>query len=89
HYFKEKMKKLGFDIGISETPITPVMLGEAKIAQEFSRRLFARNIFAQSITFPTVPHGKARIRTMISAVHSQDDLDFALQGFAAVREELL
>ncbi len=88
HYFKEKMKQLGFDIGSSETPITPVMLGEAKIAQEFSQRLFARNIFAQAIAFPTVPRGKARIRTMISAAHSQDDLDFALQGFAAVREEM-
>ncbi len=87
-YFKAKIKELGFDIGISETPITPIMLGEAKIAQEFSRRLFARNIFAQAIAFPTVQRGKARIRVMISAAHTQDDLDFALQGFAAVREEM-
>jgi glycine C-acetyltransferase len=86
--FKEEMKGLGFDIGISKTPITPVMLGEAKTAQEFSRKLFERDIFAMAIGFPTVPKGKARIRVMISASHSPSDLQRALQAFEAVGKEL-
>ncbi len=87
-YFKEGMKAAGFDIGRSETPITPVMLGEAKLAQTFSRRLFEEGIFAQAIGYPTVPRGKARIRVMISASHSKEDLDFALERFAKVGREL-
>ncbi len=87
-YFKENMKKLGFDTGKSQTPITPVMLGEATVAQEFSKRLFEEGIFAQAIGYPTVPRGKARIRVMISATHSKDDLDFALEKFAKVGREL-
>jgi 8-amino-7-oxononanoate synthase len=87
-YFKEGMKAAGFDIGQSETPITPVMLGEAKLAQTFSQRLFEEGIFAQAIGYPTVPRGKARIRVMISASHSKEDLDFALERFAKVGREL-
>ena len=87
-YFKENMKALGFDTGKSQTPITPVMLGEAKTAQEFSRRLFDEGIFAQAIGYPTVPRGKARIRVMISATHTKEDLDFALDKFAKVGKEL-
>ncbi len=87
-YFKEKMKDLGFDTGKSQTPITPVMLGEAKLAQEFSRRLFEEGIFAQAIGYPTVPKGKARIRVMISAAHSKEDLDFALEKFEKVGKAL-
>jgi glycine C-acetyltransferase len=87
-YFKEGMKAAGFDIGKSETPITPVMLGEAKLAQTFSRRLFELGIFAQAIGYPTVPRGKARIRVMISASHSKEDLDFALEQFRNVGREL-
>ncbi len=87
-YFKENMKKLGFDTGKSQTPITPVMLGEAKVAQEFSKRLFDEGIFAQAIGYPTVPRGKARIRVMISATHSKEDLDFALEKFEKVGKEL-
>lgn len=87
-YFKENMKALGFDTGKSQTPITPVMLGEAKTAQEFSKRLFEEGIFAQAIGYPTVPRGKARIRVMISATHTKDDLDFALEKFAKVGKEL-
>ncbi len=87
-YFKEGMKKLGFDTGKSQTPITPVMLGEATVAQEFSKRLFEEGIFAQAIGYPTVPRGKARIRVMISATHSREDLDFALEKFAKVGKEL-
>jgi len=87
-YFKQEMKRLGFDIGHSETPITPVMLGEAELAQRFSRRLFERNLFAMAIGFPTVPRGKARIRVMISAAHQQADLDQGLETFAQVGREL-
>jgi len=87
-YFKRGMVERGFDIGHSETPITPVMLGEAPLAQEFSRRLFEEGIFAQAIGYPTVPRGKARIRVMISATHSREDLDFALDKFEKIGKEL-
>jgi glycine C-acetyltransferase len=87
-YFKEKMQNLGFDIGHSETPITPVMIGEAKKASEMSKKLFEEGIFATSIGFPTVPRGKARIRVMISASHSKDDLDFAVEKFAKIGKEM-
>ncbi len=87
-YFKAKMKDLGFDTGFSETPITPVMLGEAPLAQQFSRRLFEEGVFATAIGFPTVPRGKARIRVMISAAHTTADLDQALAVFEKVGKEL-
>lgn len=87
-YFKAEMKKLGFDTGLSITPITPVMLGEASLAQQFSRELFDAGVFAMSIGFPTVPKGKARIRVMISASHSKDDLDKGLEAFAFVGRKL-
>lgn len=87
-YFKAEMKGLGFDTGSSETPITPVMLGEAKTAWDFSKRLFAEGVFAQAIGYPTVPKGKARIRVMISALHTKEDLDFALEKFEKVGKEL-
>ncbi len=77
-YFKAEMNILGFDTGVSTTPITPVMLGEAPLAQEFSRKLFEEGVFAMSIGFPTVPRGMARIRVMNSAAHSREDLDQAL-----------
>jgi glycine C-acetyltransferase len=83
-YFKQQMQELGFDIGHSETPITPVMLGEAQLAQEFSRRLFDEDVFAMAIGFPTVPQGLARIRVMISAMLSRDDLEYGLEKFAQV-----
>ncbi|MFA0744822.1 MAG: hypothetical protein LASZOEIN_001621 [Candidatus Fervidibacter sp.] len=87
-YFQNGLKGLGFDIGKTQTPITPVMLGEAPLAQEFSKRLFEEGIFAQAIGYPTVPRGAARIRVMISAVHTKKDLDFALEKFAKVGREL-
>ncbi|MEK7328843.1 MAG: glycine C-acetyltransferase [Chloroflexota bacterium] len=87
-YFKAEMKTLGFDTGVSTTPITPVMLGEAPLAQQFSRTLFESGVFAMSIGFPTVPRGKARIRVMISAAHSKDDLNKGLEAFAQVGKEL-
>lgn len=86
--FKGEMKALGFDIGQSMTPITPVMLGEATLAQDFSRALFESGVFAMAIGFPTVPRGKARIRVMVSAAHSADDLEQGLQAFAEVGRKL-
>ncbi len=87
-YFKAEMKTLGFDTGASTTPITPVMLGEAPLAQQFSRTLFENGVFAMAIGFPTVAKGKARIRVMISAAHSRDDLDKGLDAFKRVGKEL-
>jgi glycine C-acetyltransferase len=88
NYFKAKMQKLGFDTGASETPITPVMLGEAPLAQQFSRELYKKGVFGTAIGYPTVPQGKARIRVMISAAHSKDDLDKGLKAFAKVGKKL-
>ncbi len=88
NYFKTEMQKLGFDTGQSQTPITPVMLGDAKLARAFSRALFEAGVFAMALGFPTVPLGKARIRVMISAAHTQQDLDLSLAAFAQVGKEL-
>jgi len=82
------MRQLGFDTGTSQTPIIPVMLGEAPLAQQFSRRLFAEGLFAMAIGYPTVPMGKARIRVMNSAAHSRQDLEQALDIFERVGREL-
>jgi glycine C-acetyltransferase len=87
-YFKREMREIGFDTGVSTTPITPIMLGEAALAQDFSRRLFEEGIFAMALGFPTVPRGKARIRVMISAAHSREDLDRGLASFKSVGQEL-
>jgi glycine C-acetyltransferase len=80
-FFQGKMKQIGFDLGHTETPITPVMIGDAKKASEFSRMLFEEGIFAQAIGYPTVPMGKARIRVMLSATHSEEDLMWATERF--------
>lgn len=87
-YFKAEMRRLGFDTGKSQTPITPVILGDELLAQKFSRRLYEEGVFGTAITFPTVPKGLARIRVMISAAHSQDDLDAGLEVFARVGNQL-
>jgi glycine C-acetyltransferase len=87
-YFKKEMRAYGFDTGATETPIVPVMLGEAQLAQEFSSRLFEEGVFAMAIKFPTVPQGKARIRVMNSAAHTREDLDKALVVFRKVGKEL-
>lgn len=87
-YFKKEMKSLGFDIGQSETPITPVMLNDEKLTREFSKRLFDSGVFAIPITYPTVPLGKARIRVMLSAKQEKKDLDFALGVFEKVGKEM-
>lgn len=88
NYFKAEMKRLGFDTGLSTTPITPIMLGEAPLAQQFSRRLFENGVFAMAIGFPTVARGKARLRVMISAAHRREDLDKGLAAFEKVGKEL-
>lgn len=86
--FRDGLKQMGFDTGRSQTPIVPVMLGEAPLAQAFSRRLFEKGVFAMAIGYPTVPQGKARIRVMNSAAHSTDDLEQALDIFGQVGREL-
>ena len=87
-YFKAELKQLGYDMGVSTTPITPVMLGEAPLAQHFSRELFEAGVFAMATGFPIVPLGKARIRVMISAAHEKNDLDKGLEAFAMVGKKL-
>jgi len=87
-FFKAEMQRLGFDTGRSTTPITPIMLGEAPLAQEFSRELFEAGVFAMAIGYPTVAKGKARIRVMISAAHARLDLERGLELFSAVGRKL-
>ncbi len=86
--FKEGMKNLGFDTGATQTPIVPVMLGEAPLAQKFSKRLFEEGVFAMAINFPTVPKGQARIRVMNTAAHTKEDLERALEIFSKIGKEL-
>jgi glycine C-acetyltransferase len=86
--FKAELRRLGFDIGISETPITPVMIGDSASAQEFSNRLFDEGIFAQPVVYPTVALDKARIRTIVTAAHTDDMLDRSLAAFETVGREL-
>lgn len=85
---KAGLVRMGFNIGVSETPIVPILLGEAPLAQQFSRRLFDEGLFAAAIGFPTVAMGKARIRVMNSASHSESDLEQALDIFQRVGQEL-
>lgn len=87
-YFQSGMRDLGFDTGKTQTPITPVMLGEAPLAQKFSQRLFEEGVFGTAIGYPTVPMGQARIRVMISAAHERNDLDFGLEKFEKVGRKL-
>jgi len=87
-FFKEGLKKLGFNTGQSQTPITPVIVGDAALAHQFSRELFAAGVFAQGIGFPTVPEGKARIRTIVTATHTQEELTRALRILEEVGKNL-
>ena len=87
-YLKAEMQRYGFDVGKSETPITPVIVGEAQTAKDLSAALFERGVFATAIVFPTVPRGTARIRVMVSAAHSREDLDEGIAQFVAVGREL-
>jgi len=86
--FKGQMQALGFDVGQSVTPITPVMLGDVVLAKRFSARLFEEGVFAMALGFPTVPRGQARIRVMVSAALSDDDLAYGLERFEQVGLEL-
>ncbi|HHT9138979.1 MAG TPA: aminotransferase class I/II-fold pyridoxal phosphate-dependent enzyme [Candidatus Wunengus sp. YC60] len=87
-FFQEKMKQVGFNIGHTKTPITPVMIGDAKIAKDFSQKLFGEGVFAQAIGYPTVPIDKARIRVMLSAAHNHDDLTWAIERFERIGKSL-
>jgi glycine C-acetyltransferase len=87
-FFKAGLQKLGFNTGVSETPITPVIVGDAALAHEFSRQLFAEGVFAQGIGFPTVPQGRARIRTIVTATHTQEELTRALGILEQVAKKL-
>src|ERR1700716_3259094 len=87
-YFKQGLKEAGFDIGISETPITPVMVGDAKLAFDLSRALFEEGVLATGIAFPTVAKGKARVRTIVASTHTREDLDRALEVFRTVGKRL-
>jgi glycine C-acetyltransferase len=87
-YYKKALEGLGFDLGRSETPITPVMLGESKLTQEFSRRLFEEGVFGLPIVYPMVARDKARIRTMVTAKHTKEDIDEAVNAFEKVGREL-
>ncbi|MBM7580306.1 glycine C-acetyltransferase [Jeotgalibacillus terrae] len=87
-YLKAGLKKLGFDIGESETPITPVIIGEEKLTQKFSKRLFEEGVYAKSIVFPTVPRGTGRVRNMPTAAHTKEQLDEAVKVYEKVGKEL-
>jgi glycine C-acetyltransferase len=87
-FFKAGLEALGFNIGISESPITPVIVGDGVLAMTLSDKLFDSGVFAQGIGFPTVPQGRARVRTIVTATHTQDELQFALDAFGKVGTEL-
>ena len=89
HYFRKGMQKAGFAVGDGDHPIVPVMLGDANLAQEMSKKLLSKGIYAIGFFFPVVPKDKARIRTQISAAHNEEDLDKAISAFASTRDELL
>ena len=87
-YLKAGLKSHGFNVGASETPITPVIIGEAQAAKDFSAKLFENGVFATAIVFPTVPRGTARVRAMVSAAHSKEDLDTGIAAFVKVGKEM-
>ncbi len=87
-FFREEIAKLGLDVLPGEHPIVPVMFYDAKVAAEFSERLLKRGIYVIGFSYPVVPQGKARIRTQVSAGHSVEELKFAVEQFAAVKQEL-
>ena len=87
-FFKQGLTSLGLNTGVSETPITPVITGDERTAMELSDRLFAAGVFALGIAFPTVPRGKARVRTIVTAGHTKEDLQRALDAFAQVGRAL-
>lgn len=88
HYLKKELKNLGFNIGNSETPITPCIIGDADKAQEFSKELFNEGVYAKAIVFPTVPMGTARVRNMPTAAHTKEMLDRAVAAYARVGRKM-
>jgi glycine C-acetyltransferase len=88
HFFKRGLEHLGFNTGHSETPITPVIVGEGALAMRFSTRLFEEGVFAQGIVYPTVPADKCRVRTIVTAIHTREELSKALDIFERVGKEL-
>jgi glycine C-acetyltransferase len=87
-FFKAGLTRLGFDTGLSESPITPVIVGDGALAMKLSDRLFDAGVFAQGIASPTVAVGKARVRTIVTATHTRDELQFALDAFGVVGRQL-
>ncbi len=87
-YFRQEIKKIGLNIIDGEHPIVPIMLGDAVLSQKMAEKLLEKGVYAVGFYFPVVPKGKARIRTQISAAHSKEDLDFAINAFKEVKEEL-
>ena len=87
-YFREKLSKVGFDVLEGSHPIVAVMLYDAKVAAEFAARMLEKGVYVVSFSYPVVPQGKARIRTQVSAGHTKEDLDFAVECFRAVKQEM-
>lgn len=87
-YFREHMTKAGFNILPGEHPIVPIMLGEAALASRFADAMLEKGVYVIGFSYPVVPHGKARIRTQISAAHSREDLDFAIEAFVQTKRQL-
>jgi glycine C-acetyltransferase len=87
-FFKGGLEKLGFNTGLSQSPITPVIVGEGSLAMKLSDRLFQEGVFAQGIVFPTVARDKARVRTIVTSTHTREELQFALDVFSKVGGEL-
>jgi glycine C-acetyltransferase len=87
-YFKKGLKQLGFNTGQSETPITPVIIGDGARAMAFSDALLEEGVFCTGIGYPTVPEDKSRVRTIVTAAHTREDLEQALEAFARVKEKL-
>ena len=87
-FFREGLRALGFDTGVRVTPIIPVMVGDERKASQLADDLFEAGVFAQALAFPTVPRGKARVRTIVTAAHTREDLQYALDAFAKVGRKL-
>lgn len=87
-YFREQIAKLGLDVIDGEHPIVPIMLGDAALAQKMAQKLLERGVYVIGFSYPVVPKGAARIRTQISAAHNKEDLDFAIEKIAEVKQEL-
>jgi glycine C-acetyltransferase len=88
HYFRQKMTERGFNIVLGEHPIVPIMLGDAALAGRMAEKMLERGVYVIGFSYPVVPQGKARIRVQVSAAHTREDLNFAVEAFSAVRDEV-